>query len=92
MQHRAQLPVQCPVCNWWHFLEIGVEEGDFAAGAELRKHLAFVEYRQFYFLNRLTEFLPRFETAFQKIDYQLFRWLPFLRRAAAGAIITLRQG
>ena len=39
MQHRAQLPVQCPVCNWQHFLEIGVEEEDFAAGAELRKHL-----------------------------------------------------
>ena len=58
--------------------------------AELRKHFALVEYREFYFLNRLTEFLPRFESAFQKIDYQLFRWLPFLRRAAAGAIITLR--
>jgi hypothetical protein len=39
VQHRAQLPVQCPVCNWRHFLEIQVEERDSAAGAELRKHL-----------------------------------------------------
>jgi len=39
MEHRAQMPVQCPVCNWRHFMEIEAEEMDFAAGKELRHHL-----------------------------------------------------
>jgi hypothetical protein len=39
MQQRAQVPVQCPACNWRHFLEIEVEERDLVAAAELRKHL-----------------------------------------------------
>jgi hypothetical protein len=39
MEHRAQVPVQCPVCNWRHFLEIEVEDWTKAAGPELRKHL-----------------------------------------------------
>jgi hypothetical protein len=39
MQHRTQVPVQCPVCNWRHFVEIETEEKDLAAEAILRKHL-----------------------------------------------------
>ncbi len=39
MEHRAQVPVQCPVCNWRHFLEVQVEDSDKVAGGELRKHL-----------------------------------------------------
>ena len=39
MEHRAQVPVQCPVCNWRHFMEIETEEMDEVAGRELRKHL-----------------------------------------------------
>lgn len=39
MEHRAQVPVQCPVCHWRHFLEIQAEEWDPAAGSEIRKHL-----------------------------------------------------
>jgi len=39
MEHRAQVPVQCPVCNWRHFMEIEAEEMDLVAGRELRKHL-----------------------------------------------------
>jgi hypothetical protein len=39
MEHRAHVPVQCPVCSWRHFLEVEVEEFDMAAGAEMRKHL-----------------------------------------------------
>jgi hypothetical protein len=39
MQQRAQIPVQCPVCNWQHFVEAEVEEQDLKIGAELRKHL-----------------------------------------------------
>ena len=34
MEHRAQVPVQCPVCNWRHFLEVEVEDLDLAAGTE----------------------------------------------------------
>ena len=39
MQQRAQIPVQCPVCSWRHFVEAEVEEQDLKIGAELRKHL-----------------------------------------------------
>ena len=39
MQQLAQVPVQCPVCNWRHFMQMEVEERDLAAGTELRKHL-----------------------------------------------------
>jgi hypothetical protein len=39
MQQRAQVPVQCPICNWRHFMEMEIEESDLKAGAELRKHL-----------------------------------------------------
>ena len=38
-EHLAQVPVQCPVCNWRHFLQVEVEDFDKVAGAELRKHL-----------------------------------------------------
>ena len=37
--HRAQVPVQCPVCNWRHFMEIHAEELDLKVGGEIRKHL-----------------------------------------------------
>jgi hypothetical protein len=39
MQQLVQMPVQCPVCSWRHFLPIEAEEKDLVAGAELRKHL-----------------------------------------------------
>ena len=39
MEQRAQVPVQCPVCNWRHFMEIEAEVKDSAAGSVLRKHL-----------------------------------------------------
>lgn len=39
MEHHAQVPVQCPVCKWRHFLEVEVEDFDKIAGPELRKHL-----------------------------------------------------
>jgi hypothetical protein len=39
MEHRAQVPVQCPVCNWRHFMEIEAEVKDPAAGSVLQKHL-----------------------------------------------------
>jgi hypothetical protein len=39
MEHRAQVPVECPVCKWRHFLEIEVEDRDLTAGSEVRKHL-----------------------------------------------------
>ncbi|MGO8791245.1 MAG: hypothetical protein ACLQVL_28205 [Terriglobia bacterium] len=39
MEHRAQVPVQCPVCNWRQFVEVEVEDFDKVAGAELRQHL-----------------------------------------------------
>lgn len=39
MEHHAQVPVQCPVCNWRHFLEIEVEDFSNVVGADLREHL-----------------------------------------------------
>ncbi len=39
MDHHAQVPVQCPVCNWRHFLEVEVEDFSKVAGGELREHL-----------------------------------------------------
>ena len=39
MEHRAQVPVQCPVCNWRHFMEIEAEVTDPAARSVLQKHL-----------------------------------------------------
>ena len=39
VQFRAQVPVQCPVCNWRHFWQVEIEDFDKVAGAELRQHL-----------------------------------------------------
>ena len=39
MDHRAQVPVQCPICNWRHFLQVEVEDFSKVAGEELRQHL-----------------------------------------------------
>ncbi len=39
MEHRAQVPVQCPVCSWRHFMEIEADITDTKGGQELRKHL-----------------------------------------------------
>jgi hypothetical protein len=41
MDHHAhaQVPVQCPVCNWRHFLGVEIEDFDKVEGPELRKHL-----------------------------------------------------
>ncbi|MGA2986169.1 MAG: hypothetical protein ABSG32_20380 [Terriglobia bacterium] len=39
MEHHAQVPVQCPVCSWRHFLEVETEVWDLATGSEVRKHL-----------------------------------------------------
>jgi hypothetical protein len=39
IEHHAQVPVQCPVCNWRHFLEVEIEDFNKVAGSELRKHL-----------------------------------------------------
>jgi len=37
--YAAQLPVECPVCNWRHFFAIETEQGSRATALELRRHL-----------------------------------------------------
>jgi hypothetical protein len=39
MEHRAQVPVKCPVCNWRHSLQVEIEDSDLAGRSEIRKHL-----------------------------------------------------
>lgn len=39
VEHRTQVPVECPQCHWRHFLEIEVEDWKSAAAAEIRAHL-----------------------------------------------------
>jgi hypothetical protein len=33
------VPVQCPVCNWRHFLEVEIDDWDLTVGSEVRRHL-----------------------------------------------------
>ncbi len=41
VQHRAQLPVQCPVCNWKHFIEVNLDKSllDSPYGKEMQQHI-----------------------------------------------------
>lgn len=39
MDHHAQVPVQCPVCNSRQFLGVEIEDFDKVGPAEIRKHL-----------------------------------------------------
>jgi len=39
MEHRAHVPVQCPVCKWRHFMEVETEDLDLKSGGALREHL-----------------------------------------------------
>ena len=39
LEHHADVPVQCPVCNWRHFLHVEVEDFSKANGPEIQKHL-----------------------------------------------------
>jgi hypothetical protein len=41
MEHRAQVPVECPRCHWRHFQEIGFEDSllQSPAAAEIRAQI-----------------------------------------------------
>ena len=41
MEHRAQIPVECPRCHWRHFQEISLDDSlvQSAAAAEIRAQL-----------------------------------------------------
>lgn len=39
VDHRARVPVECPICHWKHFQEVEIEDFDAVAAADVRKHL-----------------------------------------------------
>jgi hypothetical protein len=41
VQHRAQLPVQCPVCHWRQFIEVSLDKSllDTPYGREMQQHI-----------------------------------------------------
>jgi hypothetical protein len=39
VDHRAHVPVECPICHWKYFQEVGIEDFSAVAGVEVRQHL-----------------------------------------------------
>jgi hypothetical protein len=39
VDHRAQVPVECPICHSKYFQEVEIEDFDAVAAADVRKHL-----------------------------------------------------
>jgi hypothetical protein len=59
--------------------------------AVLRSTFTSVEFRKFYFLSRIATFIPSTEMFLQKLDYHLFKALPFLKSCAAAAVIVVKK-